>query len=271
MVHASAAAKMLLNHAPWSRADRLSEQCNYVVRRIRSELRTLTCPIPARVSRRERDLIITGVALAASASGLLILTRIAQQPVPSRLDLAATRLLQRRHSRYVTRGMELISAPGFAPLQHALTLGTAIDFWAFGHRREALFTMMTMGAGAITGVIKVAVNRPRPDPSFRRSAFQFRDKSFPSGHCAHYAAFYGYLFYLTNRCMSPSALRTALLATCIGLIVLVAPSRVYLGHHWTSDVVAGHLVGFTFVFGLIEAYETIGVCTTDLPTSDRLA
>jgi undecaprenyl-diphosphatase len=170
-----------------------------------------------------------------------------------------TRLLQRRHSRLVTRGMMVVSAPGFAPLQHALTVGTALDLWAFGHRREALFTMLSMGAGATTGVIKMAVGRPRPDPTYMRAIFQFRDKSFPSGHCTHYASFYGYLFYLAQRCMAPSALRSAILATCAGLIILVAPSRVYLGHHWASDVLAGDLVGLTYLFLLIKAYEGVGV------------
>jgi len=76
------------------------------------------------------------------------------EPIVQRAFVATRekRLLQRRHSRIVTRAMLLISAPGFAPLQHVLTVGTAIDMWALGCRREALATIMTMGAGAITGV-----------------------------------------------------------------------------------------------------------------------
>lgn len=238
---------------------RLSERVNTAARRVRRELATLSCPAPAQQRRGERDLAITAVALAGSLGGLALLTRVARRPLPSRLDVATTRLLQRRHSARVTRAMVLISAPGFAPLQHALTVGTAIDLWAFGHRREALFTLLTMGAGSITGVIKIAVGRPRPDPTYMRAVFQFRDKSFPSGHCTHYAAFYGYIFYLTRRCMRPSPLRTLILATCATLVTLVAPSRVYLGHHWSSDTIAGDLVGLTYLFALIEAYETLGV------------
>jgi membrane-associated phospholipid phosphatase len=208
---------------------------------------------------RERDLAITSAALAASATTLLLLTRVALRPQPNRVDMALTRLLQRRHSRRVRQAMALISLPGFAPLEHVLTVGTALNFWSFGYRREALFTLLTMGAGAITGVVKVAVGRPRPDHSLRRSSVLLRDNSFPSGHCAHYASFYGYLFYLASRCMAPSPLRTAILLLCAGLIVLVPPSRVYLGHHWSSDVVAGNLLGLTYLFALIEVYERIAV------------
>jgi undecaprenyl-diphosphatase len=59
--------------------------------------------------------------------------------------------------------------------------------------------------------------------------------------------------------MAPSALRSAILATCAGFIILVAPSRVYLGHHWASDALAGDLVGLTYLFLLIKAYESVGV------------
>ncbi len=259
MAHATSNPSPRPQHACNSRAVRLSERVNRVARRARRELEPLACSAPAHRPRGERDLLITAGAIAVSLTSLALLTRVARRPLPSRLDVATTRLLQRRHSQRVTRAMVLISAPGFAPLQHALTVGTALNLWAFGQRREALFTMLTMGAGSITGVIKIAVGRPRPDPTYMRAIFQFRDKSFPSGHCTHYAAFYGYLFYLTRRCMRPSPLRTLILATCATLVLLVAPSRVYLGHHWSSDTVAGDLVGLTYLFALIEAYETLGV------------
>ena len=242
-----------------NRAVRLVERANQVAWRLRVELRTMSCPMPAYREQRARSSALTGAALGASVTCLLLLTRLALRPRPGRPDLTLTRLLQRRHSRLVTWGMMVLSAPGFAPLQHALTVGTALDLWAFGHRREALFTMLSMGAGATTGVIKIAVGRPRPDPTYMRVTVHFRDKSFPSGHCTHYASFYGYLFYLARRSMAPSALRSAILAACAGLIILVAPSRVYLGHHWASDALAGDLVGLTYLFLLIKAYESVGV------------
>lgn len=249
-----------------STSARLSERANRLARRLRVELRAMAAPMPAYAERRERGATLTA-ALGAGTASLLLLTRVALRPEPSRLDVATTRLLQRRDYPLLTGAMTLISAPGFAPLQHVLTLGTALDFWALGHRREALFTMLTMGAGTITGVIKIAVGRPRPDPTYMRKFLHFRDKSFPSGHCTHYASFYGYLFYLAHRGMAPSPLRTAILTLCAGLIVTVAPSRVYLGHHWSSDALAGDLVGLIYLSALLRAYETVGVRGGSPPAS----
>ncbi len=232
----------------------------YWLERARRELEPFTHLIPATSSPRglsRRRTAATGLALATGVVCLGGLARVAARPTPSRFDIATTRLLQRRPSRTLTRAMVLISTPGFAPLQHVLTFGMMLDLWAFGRRREAFFTMMTMGAGATTGIIKIAVGRPRPEPAYVRATFQFRDNSFPSGHCTHYASFYGYMFYLARRAMPPSALRTAIMATCTSLIALVAPSRVYLGHHWTSDVLAGEIVGLTYLFTLVKVYENV--------------
>src|SRR5579883_1263550 len=95
----------------------------------------LASPMPAHKARPRGSARLGAVALGASTTGLLLLTRVALRPEPSRLDVAATRLLQSRHTPRLTRIMTLISAPGFAPLQHALTLGTALDFWSLGYRR----------------------------------------------------------------------------------------------------------------------------------------
>jgi len=146
---------------PKRRTVRLSERLNRGAHWARAELLTLARPAPTETPRPKSSLVLTGAALTASAAGIALLSGVALRPLPNRVDIAATRLLQRRHSRAVTRAMLLISAPGFAPLQHVLTVGTAIDMWALGCRREALATMLTMGAGAITGVIKIAVGRPR--------------------------------------------------------------------------------------------------------------
>lgn len=202
---------------------------------------------------------VTGerVAFALGAAAFAGLAALARRSQPNRVDVAITRRLQRRTSPVVARGMRLVSSPGYAPFTHSVVLSTAASLWAFGRYRDALFAMGTMGAGFTTGIFKIAVGRPRPGEQFRIHQKTLKDNSFPSGHATHYIAYYGYVFVLANRYLPHGPLRTALMSYCVLLIILVGPSRIYLGHHWASDVLAGQLVGFTYLMGMLQVYEAL--------------
>ena len=153
--------------------------------------------------------------------------------------------------------MKLISAPGYAPFSQSAVIATAMILWALGRRRDALFALGTLGANFITSVIKLLVGRARPDRRFRIHQRTLRDKSFPSGHAAAYAAFYGYVFFLAYRYLPSGPFRTAAMVGCLTLIGGVGPSRVHLGHHWASDAIAGYLVGFSYLTAMLLAYEVL--------------
>ncbi|MGH2410701.1 MAG: phosphatase PAP2 family protein [Chloroflexota bacterium] len=206
------------------------------------------------------------LALACGASAFAGLASLALRSKPNRLDVAITTRLQRSLPAPLGRGMRWISSAGYAPFTHSAVLSLAANLWALGRRREAVFSIGTMGAGFTTGVIKLLVRRPRPDQQFRRQHKTFKDNSFPSGHTTHYTVFYGYVFFLARQYLPESPLRRALMIYCIILVALVGPSRVYLGHHWASDVLAGHLVGLTYLITMIQVYEAIGALTH--PTYD---
>jgi undecaprenyl-diphosphatase len=79
--------------------------------------------------------------------------------------------------------------------------------------------------------------------------------SFPSGHVMFYTSFFGFLFYLSYTLLKPSWKRSLLLLLFGGLIILVGPSRIYLGNHWASDVFAAYLVGSLILLGVIALYN----------------
>ncbi len=110
-------------------------------------------------------------------------------------------------------------------------------------RRSALAVLTVIvtvgGAAAVGALIKLLVGRPRPPLMLRETVEQ--GYAFPSGHVTAAAALFGIAALMID---SRSRVVKAML-TGIGAVAvcLVATSRVYLGVHWLSDVVAGALLG----------------------------
>ena len=122
-------------------------------------------------------------------------------------------------------------------------------------KRLAWWVAVTMVAGGLLGaLLKVLVGRHRPDlldPVARATGF-----SFPSGHALNAALASG-VFVLV---LLPVVRRRWLLWTGAGLVtVLTGLSRIVLGVHWTSDVVAGWLLGIAVVAATAMAFDRRGV------------
>ena len=79
--------------------------------------------------------------------------------------------------------------------------------------------------------------------------------SFPSGHVINYLLFCGFLGYVAHTLIRRAWLRRALLAPALALILLVGPSRLYLGQHWLSDVLVSYAVGAALLVGLLLPYR----------------
>ncbi len=93
----------------------------------------------------------------------------------------------------------------------------------------------------INNLIKVIVGRDRPNVARLVHASGY---SFPSGHTAATAATYAAVALLLGRRRSRTT-RTLLAAAAAGVTVAVASSRVLLGAHWLTDVIAGAAVGWS--------------------------
>ena len=94
---------------------------------------------------------------------------------------------------------------------------------------------------AIYKPMKHLVLRARPDVSFH--LVTQGGYSFPSGHSVTSVIFYGLLLYLIQKHCQDPKLKTALSWICGILAVIIGPSRIFVGVHWPTDVLAGWCIG----------------------------
>lgn len=126
----------------------------------------------------------------------------------------------------------------FAVLLAALLYGTKHSRYAAG------LLLASIGSGCSVWALKLFFALPRPfDPIALISIDSF---SFPSGHAAAAAALYGFIIYIVSKTIRTNWRGEALIAALGALIILIGFSRLYLGVHYLSDVVAGYIVGFVW-------------------------
>ncbi len=123
-----------------------------------------------------------------------------------------------------------------------ITLGALGYLLLAGRYRAALFTSIAVPGGILLStVMKMGFDRPRPD-LVPHEAMVYT-ASFPSGHSMMSAVTYLTLAALLTRVQPSLRLKAYFLILAILLTLLVGMSRVYLGVHWPTDVLAGWTAG----------------------------
>jgi membrane-associated phospholipid phosphatase len=169
-------------------------------------------------------------------------------------DVGITRLVQGPNLKPYDGLMHAVSELGWRWMSVGTRAAVSTLMWAAGFRMESAFTLSTWSGDVVSALIKVGVTRPRPTKDLVRVVSELKEASFPSGHVVHYVTFYGFLFYLVFTHLKQRWFRTALLTLLGGIILLVGPSRIYMGHHWPSDVGGAYFVGTLWLGVIIIAY-----------------
>jgi undecaprenyl-diphosphatase len=152
--------------------------------------------------------------------------------------------------------MRLLSGLGYSPQVYVLCGLIMIFLFVIGLRWEATMALFAV-AGVLTlgAIVKLIVERPRPSGEVAKVLNPISGYSFPSGHTLLYTAFIGFLWFLIYTLAPHSLRRTLGLFVLGGMVALIGVSRVYLGEHWPSDVLAAYLLGSVWLALTIYAYR----------------
>ena len=144
--------------------------------------------------------------------------------------------------RWVEEMARDFTALGGVAVLALITFISVVYLLLMKKRRAALMLVVAVGGGLLLSTLfKAGFHRPRPDLVAHLS--QVYTASFPSGHSMLSAVTYLTLGALLSPLHRDWQVKVFLLSTAILITVLVGLSRVYLGVHWPTDVLAGWAAG----------------------------
>lgn len=189
---------------------------------------------------------LVGVVIAGVVLGVLVVMIRSNSSVVN-VDREVTRWAATHVTTASLKGFGWLTWAGSTIGVVAVALATTV--YAMRARRQwsvALFFVLVLGGQLLlSNLIKIAVERVRPDAP---PLHVLSGPSFPSGHATAAAATWAAVALVLGRGTGPRA-RAVLAGAAAGIAVAVACSRVFLGAHWTSDVIGGLVLGWTW-FGL---------------------
>jgi undecaprenyl-diphosphatase len=139
-----------------------------------------------------------------------------------------------------------VTSLGDARFLTVACLATVVALYHQSHRVAGLlFAGSVIGGWLLETLLKITFHRTRPD--LWPALVTERTASFPSGHATMTTVFFGGIAALAFHLSPSRPWRAASVAGAAVIVLAVGGSRVYLGAHWTSDVIAGFLVGLFWV------------------------
>jgi len=173
------------------------------------------------------------------------------------IDLRITRAIQSYHGAAFDAVLRVVSWVGFEPQGFLLGVPIVLALFLARLRWEAVTATFAAAVSAVGIAIKLIVVRPRPSADLVHVFRALPDTGFPSGHVLTATAFGGFLAFLLFTLLKPSWWRTALLTLIALGILLMGPSRIYLGQHWFSDTMGAYVLGSLWLALSIKLYRRL--------------
>lgn len=190
--------------------------------------------------------VLAGLAVALGADVLA-------HGLVSRLDEPAKALGERVRSSELTPAVRFASDLGTTPYRAVLAALVAVPLAVrWGSWRPVVYAAAVVGvAPAVSASTKRLVDRPRPPAA--EALEHPLDPSFPSGHATASAALATGLAVLALLALRSAWARVAVVAACAAFALVVGLTRIYLGAHWVTDVLAGWCTGAAVALALAAA------------------
>lgn len=205
---------------------------------------------PGWAARAPIALVLGFLIAAASLAGFADVAEDLAEPQAIALDHGVLAFFEARRTPAATDAMRALSILGDA--RFILPLATIVAILLARRRQWAeagIFVILVAGAALLNVELKHLFHRARP-PGATYAAYGY---SFPSWHAMVSLCVYGYLAHLVLETEWPTPQRAAAAAGLALLVLAIGASRLYLGVHWATDVIAGYLVALAWLTASVLA------------------
>ncbi len=202
--------------------------------------------------------LLSGAALAIGCTWVFSeLAERVRSGTTQPFDDAVMRWIGSHQSPVVQSAMLEITALGTGTVVAMIVFIAGLFLWLNQHKHSAILLIVaTMGGMVLDNLLKIGFDRPRPQ-IFKWGTYAV-SSSFPSGHAMSSVIVYGTVAYLAARLQRNLASRVATMVFAAVIILLICSSRLYLGVHFPSDVLAGVIIGLAwaaFCMAVLEAAQ----------------
>lgn len=202
--------------------------------------------------------LMSGAVIAIAATwGFAELAGHVRQGKTQQFDDAVMHWIGAHQDPRLESAMLEITALGTGTVVGVIVLIAGMFLWLNAHKHSAiLLVAATLGGIVLDNLLKIGFSRPRP------RIFEWGthavSSSFPSGHAMSSVVVYGTVAYLAGRLQQQPSSRVLTMMLAAAIIAAISVSRVYLGVHYPSDILAGVMIGVAwagFCMALLEAAQ----------------
>lgn len=202
--------------------------------------------------------LLSGAALAIGCTWAFSeLAQHVRRGTTQPFDDAVMHWIASHQNPVVQSAMLEITALGTGTVVAMIVFVAGLFLWLNQHKHSAILLIVaTLGGMVLDNLLKIGFDRPRPQ-IFKWGTYAV-SSSFPSGHAMSSVIVYGTVAYLAARLQRNVASRIATMALAAMIVLLICSSRLYLGVHYPSDVLAGVTIGLAwaaFCMAVLEAAQ----------------